>query len=299
MNADRQLENDLQARAWCGPARPAEDYAGGRTPPPPSSAPGHVRSRFNFVRSSLAVPRSVWRLALFLGVAGLALLHAAWLILTQRQMSPRTRRARWLRQWCRIVLPFIGVEVDLRGRAPDGGMLVCNHVSYLDMPALATATEMIFLSKAEVRSWPLLGAIAQAGGTLFVNRERRADVAELGPQFAAVVGEGVVLTMFPEGTSTGGEHVLPFHSSLFAPATEHGWPVTPAFIRYEVAEGIVEEDVAYWRDMTFLPHFLKLLGKPRVRAIVQFGEPQRSPDRKVLARGLHRAVTGLRGTTRP
>lgn len=247
----------------------------------------------------LAFPRSVGRFAMFLGVAGLALLHAAWLAVAQRQVPLHTRRARWLRQWCRIVLPVIGVEVELRGRAPDGGMLVCNHVSYLDMPALAAATEMIFLSKAEVRGWPLLGAIARAGGTLFVNRERRADVAALGPQFAPVIGEGVVLTMFPEGTSTGGDHVLPFHSSLLAPAAEHGWPVTPAFIRYEVTDGVVEEDVAYWRDMTFLPHFLKLLGKPQARAIVQFGEPLQNPDRKALARSLHRAVTGLKGTTRP
>ena len=252
----------------------------------------HAWGRRGGVKSAFLL-RSAGRLAMFLAVAGLALLHAGWLSLTERHAPSHTRRARWLRRWCRTVLPFIGVEVEQHGRAPDGGMLVCNHVSYLDMPALATATEMIFLSKAEVRRWPLLGAIARAGGTLFVNRERRADVADLGPQFASVICEGVVLTMFPEGTSTGGDRVLPFHSSLLAPAAEHGWPVTPASISYEVADGVVEQDVAYWRDMTFVPHFLKLLGKARVRAVVQFGEPQRNPDRKALARGLHRAVIAL------
>jgi len=242
--------------------------------------------------------RSLLRFGLFLGVAGMALPHAAWLALAERKLPPATRRARWLRRWSACVCPLIGVEVGLRGRAPDGGMLVCNHVSYLDMLALTAATEMVFLSKAEVRHWPLLGQIARAGGTLFVNRERRADVADLGPEFVAVIEEGVVLTMFPEGTSTGGDHVLPFHSSLFASAAQHGWPVTPAWIGYEVAAGVVEEDVAYWRDMTFLPHFLKLLGKRRVRAVVHFGEPLRNPDRKALARALHRAVCGLAGNAK-
>ena len=161
------------------------------------------------------------------------------------------------------------------------------------MLALTAATEMVFLSKAEVRHWPLLGQIAHAGGMLFVNRERRADVADLAPAFEAVIAEGVVLTLFPEGTSTGGDRVLPFHSSLLAPAARRGWAVTPAFIRYEVEDGSVENEVAYWRDMTFLPHFLNLLRKRRIRAVVRFGEPLRNSDRKVLARELHRAVVDL------
>lgn len=237
--------------------------------------------------------RSGWRFGLFLGVAVLALLHAGWLAGTERKLPPTTRRARWLRRWSACVRTLIGVEVELRGRAPDGGMLVCNHVSYLDMLALTAATEMVFLSKAEVRHWPIFGQIARASGALFVNRERRADVADLGPEFVAIVGEGVVLAMFPEGTSTGGDHVLPFHSSLFAPAAQHGWPVVPAWIGYEVADGSVEDEVAYWRDMTFLPHFLNLLGKRRVRAVVHFGEPLCNSDRKALARELHQAVIKL------
>ncbi len=240
-----------------------------------------------------SILRPAWRLGLFLGVAGLALLHAPWLALNGRKLSPATRRARWLRRWSARALPLIGVAVELRGRAPDGGMLVCNHVSYLDMPALTAGTEMVFLSKAEVRHWPLIGLIARAGGTLFVDRSRRADVAELGPEFVPVIEEGVVLTLFPEGTSTAGDRVQPFHSSLLAPAARHGWLVTPAFIRYEAEGASVADEVAYWRDMTFLPHFLNLLGKRRVRAVVTFGEPLRNSDRKALARELHRAVCAL------
>lgn len=237
--------------------------------------------------------RSAWRLGAFLSVISAALLHAAWLARTERNVPRTTRCARWSRRWSVRVRQCLGVTVESHGRAPDGGMLVCNHISYLDMLVLTAATEMVFLSKAEVRRWPLLGQISRAGGMLFVNRERRADVADLGPAFESVIEEGVVLTMFPEGTSTGGDRVLPFHSPLFAPAARHGWAVTPAFIRYEVEGGSVENEIAYWRDMTFLPHFLNLLGKRRIRAVVRFGEPLRNSDRKALARDLHRAVLDL------
>lgn len=230
---------------------------------------------------------------LFLAIAGFALLHAAWLALTVHSLPETTRRARWLRHWSSFVLPFLGVDVQLRGRSPDGGILVCNHVSYLDIPALATATEMVFLSKAEVRRWPLLGAIAQAGGTLFIRRERRSEVAHLAPEFVPIINEGVVLTLFPEGTSTSGDRILPFYSSLLAPAAAHNWPVTPAHIRYEIDDGSVQNDVAFWRDMTFLPHFLKLLGKRRVRAVITLGEPLRHSNRKALALNLHRTVSAI------
>ena len=244
----------------------------------------------NYLHSLL---RSVGRLAAFLSVVSFALLRAAWLARTERRLPRTTRCARWSHYWSPRVRRCLGVTVEVQGRAPDGGMLVCNHVSYLDMLALTAATEMVFLSKAEVRHWPLLGQIAHAGGMLFVNRERRADVADLAPAVEAVIAEGVVLTLVPEGTSTGGDRVLPFHSSLLAPAARHGWAVTPAFIRYEVEDGSVENEVAYWRDMTFLPHFLNLLGKRRIHAVVHFGEPVRNSDRKVLARELHRAVVDL------
>jgi 1-acyl-sn-glycerol-3-phosphate acyltransferase len=245
-----------------------------------------VKSPFTLGRIAL---RGTW----FLAASFAGLLHAAWLALFERDVPPATRRARWLRRWGSELIRIAGVQVEVRGHPPDGGLLVANHVSYLDVAALASATEMVFVSKAEVRHWPLIGQLARAGGTLFLQRERRADVADLAPQFQPLVEEGVVLTLFPEGTSTGGDHVLPFHSALLAPAARHGWPVTPAHVRYELPGGSVADEVAYWRDMTFLPHFLNLLGRRGGRVVVQFGEPQRDSDRKALARSLHAAVVAL------
>ena len=98
----------------------------------------------NSLRSLL---RSAWRLVTFLAVISLALLHAAWLARAERHLPRTTRCARWSRRWSPHVRRCLGVEVELHGRAPDGGMLVCNHISYLDMLALTAATEMVFLSK--------------------------------------------------------------------------------------------------------------------------------------------------------
>ena len=245
------------------------------------------------MRQLAAAFRSVWRSIFFLGLAVCALVAVACPKPAERLLPSTRRRARWLRLWSGRLQSIIGLQVECRGCPPTRGMLVCNHLSYLDMLALTSAGEMVFLSKIEVGDWPLIGQIARASGALFVNRSRRGDVADLEPEFVAVIEQGVVLTMFPEGTSSGGDRVLPFFSSLLAPAAERGWPVTPAWIGYSLEEGSVENEVAYWRDMIFLPHFLNLLGKRRIKAVIHFGEPLVNPDRKALARELHSAVRAL------
>jgi 1-acyl-sn-glycerol-3-phosphate acyltransferase len=153
----------------------------------------------------------------------------------------------------------------------------------------------VFLSKSEVRGWPVLGLLAACAGTLFIRRDRKADVARFDDSFARVVDQGVILGIFPEGTSTDGHQVLPFHSSLFAAAAAAAWPVTPAWIGYEVDEGSVENDVCYWGDMTFSTHFRRLIKLDQVRATVIYGEALTgATDRKQMAKTLHRQVGGLR-----
>lgn len=174
------------------------------------------------------------------------------------------------------------------------GMVVCNHLGYLDIPVLAATTPMVFVSKAEVAGWPFLGTLARCGGTLFLRREQRGHVAEIALAVGPIIEAGTVVTIFPEGTSSGGESVLPFRSSLLEPAAAGDWPVTPAWISYEVADGKVADEIAYWRDMTFAPHFLNLLSKRRVVGRVRYGTAIRGiRDRKELTRRLQEAVGRL------
>jgi 1-acyl-sn-glycerol-3-phosphate acyltransferase len=118
---------------------------------------------------------------------------------------------------------------------------------------------------------------------------------EVAAAFRPILETGTVITIFPEGTSSSGETVLPFRSSLLEPAAANDWPVTPACVTYALSDGTVSEDVAYWRDMTFVPHFFNLLSRRRVIGRVSYGEPIRGiRDRKELTRQLHAAVCRLK-----
>jgi len=208
-------------------------------------------------------------------------------------------RGEWLQRWSARILRCANVHVSRLGELPKEGVLACNHLSYLDVLVLAAAQPMVFVAKSEVRGWPLIGRLTSFAGTLYVRRERKADVARLGAAFAPVVKEGVVLGLFPEGTSTGGHQVLPFYSSLFEPAARAGWRATPAWIGYTLAEGSVEDEICYWRDMKFALHLPRLLSKERIDATVAYGPAVAAGlNRKEMARRLHAQVCQLGGRVR-
>lgn len=248
------------------------------------------------MRRALRHPlRTAWHLGGFLAavaVVATEFIFCRWL--TGRARNVRVRAA-WLLWAGRCTARGLGVAWRHHGTPPARGLLVCNHLSYSDIPVLAAAQPMIFVSKASVRWWPVFGQLASFGGTLFLQRDRRGHVADIAAAFAPIIGGGTVIGLFPEGTSSGGETVLPFKPSLFEPAAAHGWPVTPAWITYEVTDGTVADDVAYWRDMTFATHLLNLCALPRVVGHVFYGEPVTGvTDRKELARRLHAAVLELK-----
>jgi 1-acyl-sn-glycerol-3-phosphate acyltransferase len=173
--------------------------------------------------------------------------------------------------------------------------LVCNHLSYLDVLVLAALTPSRFVAKSEVRNWPVFGWFACLAGTIFVERNKRSQVARSAEEMAAALQQGSLMVLFPEGTSSGGETVLPFKSSLLEPATRNSQPVTAGLIAYDLIDGDVSEEVCYWKDMTLLPHLINLLSKSIVHAVVCFTEArQETRDRKILARQLHSEVLRLK-----
>lgn len=213
-------------------------------------------------------------------------------------------RAAWLKWNARNFLWALGVEPGYTGNPPSRGVLISNHISYLDILVHAARTPLVFISKAEVARWPLFGMLTRWAGTLFIRREFRGDVVRIASEMRPVIQSGVVLAFFPEGTSSDGGDVLPFRASLLAPLVEHCWPVTPAFLRYELepGDGAVADDVAYYRPETeFGPHLLSLLGRRKIRARLTYGaERPGNLDRKALAAQLRdevRALGGLAETT--
>ena len=239
--------------------------------------------------------RVLARLATFVGVTGTGWMEHVWRLRRRGLGRDPQSCARWVHRWSRRTLSALGIRCEHRGEVPRQGVVVCNHLSYLDIPVLAVSGPMVFVAKADVASWPLLGSLARCAGTLFLRREQRSHVAEVAAAFGPIVDGGTVVTIFPEGTSSGGETVLPFRPSLLEPAAAAGWPVTPAWITYEVGEGTVADNVAYWRDMTFAPHFFNLLAQRHLVGRVHFGKPVAGiADRKELARRLHAEVCALK-----
>jgi 1-acyl-sn-glycerol-3-phosphate acyltransferase len=244
--------------------------------------------------------RVACRLCLSLGLFATAFLDFVFRIWLRGRASSLPLRARWLQLWAIRLLRILHVNVHYQGSPPAKGVLVSNHLSYVDVLVYGSIRPLVFLSKSEVRSWPVAGVLTRCAGTLYIRRQDRGDVARLGAEMVPVVDSGVVVALFLEGTSSGGQTVLPFRSSLLAPAQERGWPATGAFIRYEVVAGSAVEDVCYWRDMTFFPHFMNLLSKPRIDAFVVFDTTMTAmADRKKLANELHARVCGLKNLHAP
>jgi 1-acyl-sn-glycerol-3-phosphate acyltransferase len=211
----------------------------------------------------------------------------------------RLERAAWLSRSSRRHLKVFGCSTRVSGEIPKRGLLVSNHLSYLDIPVMAAVTPAVFVSKSEVRRWPLFGWFAAISGTVFVNRQRRTHVGGVNQEIEAALADGALVVVFPEGTSTNGETILPFRASLLEPAARGGHEISVGWIHYEVEGGDAAADACYWGDHTFLPHAVNLLGKKAIRATLRFGKFQRTTDdRKELAQQLHAAVEELkRGTT--
>jgi 1-acyl-sn-glycerol-3-phosphate acyltransferase len=215
--------------------------------------------------------------------------------ITWSQDALPTMRRQWLQHSSRRVLRILHAHTRASGNIPSSGLLVANHLSYLDILVLASITPCSFVSKHEVKSWPVFGWFATIAGTVFVNRERRTKTAQTTDEIAAVLDTGALLVIFPEGTSTGGDTLLPFKSSLLEPVARQPHPLNVCFLKYELDDGNVSEDVCYWRDMTLLPHMINLLSKRALRVSVKFQEVvKRSSDRKELARQLHAEVLKLK-----
>jgi 1-acyl-sn-glycerol-3-phosphate acyltransferase len=206
----------------------------------------------------------------------------------------RRARALWLQRICRRVICIFRLEIQSVGTIPSDGLLVSNHVSYLDILVLSSLTPAVFVAKREVKSWPVMGLLARLGGTVFIDRQRRTHVGEVNDEIQNALADGALVVVFPEGTSSDGQTILPFKSSLLEPATQPKRPLTVGCIGYTLADGDAGAEVCYWGDAVFFPHLLNLLSKRSVRASVRFASVElHSTDRKELAQQLHAAVLGL------
>ncbi len=192
-----------------------------------------------------------------------------------RELPPgasRAEGARWLHQTCLRGIRAMGIELSVEGSAPTHGLIVSNHLSYLDITVYSAAVPCVFVSKAEVEEWPVIGRYARWAGAVFVRRHDRADAVRANASVGDSLHNGVPVVLFPEGTTTDGQRILRFHSTMLQPAIDAAAPITPCAIRYELDDGDVGREVCWWGDMTLAPHLWNMLGKRTIRARVIFGE---------------------------
>lgn len=191
--------------------------------------------------------------------------------------------------WFRSCARVFGFSVTVRGRRPEpGSLIVSNHRSYLDIPVLGVQSPCFFLSKIEVRRWPLIGSGAEAVGIAFVDRSDRSDRRKAIKEIMKRLDLGFTLVNFPEGTTSSSPDPLPFRPGLFRRVAGLPIVIHPTRIRYE------NEDCNWTGDDTFLRHLFKAATRIRTRVEVTFGEPidaSRYKNGDTLAKLCHRKVS--------
>lgn len=198
------------------------------------------------------------------------------------------------RIWAQLFVKIAGMKIEIIGEVPKPPFfLVSNHLGYVDIPALRAVVEGVFVAKSELDSWFLAGKIIRDMGMIFINRKNRRDIPRAGSEIIKRLDEGEGVIVFPEGTSTKGEEVLPFNSSFLEFAARTDLPVSYCSISYKTPAGELSasEAICWWDDTVFINHIFRLFSVKEFTAIINFGEaPIANPNRKALANELHAKI---------
>lgn len=183
--------------------------------------------------------------------------------------------------WSRAMCLILGIRVNRSGlENAMSGFAVCNHVSYLDVFVTGSVRPSSFLAKSEVKGWPLMGWLATLGGTIFIKRELKKSAIRVMQEMERKIDHGVMVIIFPEGTTSDGRSMRRFKSTFFSVPARKNIPVTPVSIRYpEELLGTV----AWYGGMKLVPHFWNLLGIKSIDASLHFNQPVYSPAEDISA----------------
>ena len=200
--------------------------------------------------------------------------------------------------WSQHMLALLGVQLELRGNAARGGpvLLVGNHISWLDILAMHAAQHVRFVAKSVVR-WPVIGTLSTGAGSLYIEREPRRDALRVVHHMAEASQRGDVIAVFPEGTTSDGVGLLPFHANLLQAAISSGAPVQPAALRFlDSKTRVASLTPCYIGDDTLVGSLWRTVTGSPVTAVVHYGMPQDASgrDRRAWAADLRVAVEALR-----
>jgi 1-acyl-sn-glycerol-3-phosphate acyltransferase len=236
--------------------------------------------------------RAYFKLSLFVSATGC--LYGGWWLTHFFVPNKVYWRQLLFRAWTGSFVRISGMRIDVIGTPPKPPFfLVCNHLSYTDIPALRQVVDGVFVAKAEVAGWPVAGRIVRDIGTIFINRGNRRDIPRAGEKVMERLADGEGVIVFPEGTSGRGDSVMSFNSSFLEFAARSSVPVSYAVITYRTPadELPASTAVCWWDDTTFFQHLLRLFELRSYEATLIFGdEPLVATDRKLLSKELHRHI---------
>ena len=222
--------------------------------------------------------RAVWRLLWALShIAG-----GIWTIVFRFPKLAQYEKEARVHAWAQAMLRGVGITLALQGRPVAAGpaLLVANHLSWLDIVVLHASRYCRFVSKADIRHWPLVGTLAGGAGTLYIERESRRDAHRVVHHMVERLQLGEVLAVFPEGTTGDGIAMKPFHANLLQAAISANAPVQPVALRVVDADtGQTSFAPRYIDDDTIFVSIWETLCVTHLRAEVTVGEPQRADDR--------------------
>jgi len=197
--------------------------------------------------------------------------------------------------WTRSFVFLSRMNIEVVGSPPKPPyFLVSNHVSYVDIAAIRSVVVGVFVAKGEIQNWFFAGRLVRDMGNIFIDRANRRDIPRAGAKIIERLDAGEGVVVFPEGTSTRGEDVLPFNSSFFEFAANADIPVSYVSVGYRTPDGELpaSEVICWWDDTSFLDHIFRLFTIREYTAVLNFGlEPVLNPDRKKLASELHERIS--------
>lgn len=238
---------------------------------------------------------AVWKMlrGLWHVVVGMWWIHAHFprLSAEQREMRVQVWSLQFLALWD-IHLKVLGQPV-LNGPA----LIVANHISWLDISVIHAARHCRFVAKSDIRQWPLIGTLATGSGSLYIERTNRKDALRMVKDMADAMKDGDVVAVFPEGTTSDGRDILPFHANLLQSAILAQAPAQPMSLKFiDAATGETSFAPCYIGDDTLIGSIWRTLTSSRIIAVVHFGEPQSANgrDRRAWAHELRQDIIRLR-----
>ncbi len=239
--------------------------------------------------------RAAWRLLRL----ALHLLHGLAIVALRFPRLGEGQRQAHVQAWSRALLAHAGIALRLQGAAPPLAgpvLLVANHSSWLDSPLLHAACYCRFVSKSDVQDWPLVGTLATAAGTLYLQRQSRRDMLRTLELMTEALAQGQVLAVFPEGTTGDGRQLLPFHANLLQAALNSAAPAQPVSLRFYDAQSSAPSYAPCWPGQdSLLRAVWRTLSAPPLIAQVHLGpaQPAARQDRRAWAARLRADIEQL------